>query len=85
MAARSKWIWLRFVNQTEIQLEYIDGRHFNTIQDILDCFHLSCDLKLYDESGRELNLQDPILPLREYTIKRHNRNNGNIMTSDSTV
>ena len=78
-------IWLRFVNQTEIQLEYIDGRHFNTIQDILDRFHLSCDLKLYDESGRELNLQDPILPLREYTIKRHNRNNGNIMTSDSTV
>ena len=64
MAARSKWIWLRFVNQKEIQLEYIDARHFNTVQDILDRFHMSCVLKLYDDSGRELKSQDPILPLR---------------------
>ena len=42
MAARSKWIWLRFVNQKEMQLEYIDARHFNTVQDILDRFRMSC-------------------------------------------
>ena len=72
MAASSNWIWLRFVNQKEVKLEYIDARHFNTVQDILDRFRMSCVLKLYDESGRQLKPQDPILQLREYTIKRHN-------------
>ena len=52
---------------------------------IFSYFRMSCVLKLYDDSGRELKPQDPILPLREYTIKRHNSNNGNIMTSDFTV
>ena len=85
MATRSKWIWLRFATEKDVQLEYIDARHFNTVQDILDRFRTSYILKLYDDSGRELKPQVPILPLREYTIKRHNVNNGNIMTSDYTV
>ena len=70
MAAKSKWIWLCFATQKEIQLEYIDARHFNTAQDILDRFGTSCVLKLYNDNGRELKPQDPILPLHEYTIKQ---------------
>ena len=70
MPARSKWIWLRFDVQKETQLEYIDARHFNTAQDILDRFHMkSCVLKLYDDSGRELNPKEHVLPFQIASIK----------------
>ena len=71
MAVRSKWIWLRFGVEKLTHLEYLDVKHFNTVQDILDRFHMSCILKLYDEHDRELNPQDQVEPLREYTLKRH--------------
>ena len=71
MTARSKWIWLRFGAEKDTRLEYLDVRHCNTVQDILERFHVSCTLKLYDEHDRELKPQDRVLPLREYTIKRH--------------
>ena len=72
MTVRSKWIWLRFGVEKETRLEYLDARHFSTAQDILDRFHMkSCILKLYDDSGRELDPREHILPLREYTLKRH--------------
>ena len=69
MAARRKWIWLRFGNEKQTRLEYLN-KHC-TAQDILNRFYTSCSLKLYDEHDRELNLQDHIEPLREYTLKRH--------------
>ena len=71
MKVRSKWIWLRWGVEKQVRLEYLDARHFNTAQDILDRFHTkSCTLRLYD-SGRELEPTELVLPLREYTVKRH--------------
>ena len=69
-ATRSKWIWLRFCDEKEIRLEYMDARHYNTVQDILNSFNCTKSLKLYDTSGRELNSQEHILSLREYTVKQ---------------
>ena len=69
-AVRSKWIWLRFCDEKETQLEYMDARHYNTVQDILDSFNYTKSLKLYDTYGRELNSQERILSLREYTVKQ---------------
>ena len=69
--SRSKWIWIRFDVQKKIELEYIDARHFHTAKDILDRWHMeNCVLKLYDANGRELEPQETVLALREYTVKR---------------
>ena len=68
---KSKWIWLRFGIDKRTELVFIDSRHFNTVQDILDRFHMkSCILKLYNEHGRQMDPQEFVSEMREYIVKR---------------
>ena len=68
---KSTWIFLRFGVHKRTELVFIDSRHFNTVQDILDRFDMkSCVLKLYNEHGREMHPQEFVSEMREYTVKR---------------
>ena len=68
---KSKWIFLRFGIDKRTELVFIDSRHFNTVQDILDCFDMkSCILKLYNEHGRQMHTQEFVSEMREYIVKR---------------
>ena len=67
----TKWIWLRFCINKHTELVFIDSRHFNTVQDILDRFNMkSCILNLYNEHERQMHPQEMVSEMRKYIVKR---------------
>ena len=72
-SSQTKWIWLRYGIDKRTQVFHIDTQSFTTVKDVLSSIDdmPSCNTKLLNEHGKELQPDDKVEAMREYIVKRY--------------